>query len=137
MTRILRVFPRRTKATPTDALARVGYPPTPACRIDADEVHISVTFTWDKPLAEDMANFALRSYLPQGHELKAKEIGSEPTPDAFIATMVAVFREVRRVLRDDGVCFINLGDSYGSTYRISLSHAWEKACLLHPVRIRK
>jgi hypothetical protein len=40
------------------------------------------------------------------------EIGSEPTPEAFIKTMVAVFREVRRVLRPDGVVFINLGDSY-------------------------
>ena len=57
--------------------------------------------------------FALRSYLPKGHADKGKEIGSEPTPEAFIATMVAVFREVRRVLRDDGCCFINLGDSYG------------------------
>jgi DNA modification methylase len=57
--------------------------------------------------------FALRSYLPKDHPLKAKEIGSEPTPEAFIQTMVEVFREVRRVLRPDGVCWINLGDSYG------------------------
>jgi len=57
--------------------------------------------------------FALRSYLPAGHPDKAKEIGSEPTPEAFIATMVDVFREVRRVLRDDGVLFLNLGDVYG------------------------
>ncbi|HUU93222.1 MAG TPA: DNA methyltransferase, partial [Phycisphaerae bacterium] len=58
--------------------------------------------------------FALRSYLPKDHPDKAKELGSEPTPEAFIATMVDVFREVRRVLRDDGVCLINLGDSYCS-----------------------
>lgn len=58
--------------------------------------------------------FALRSYLPKGDPLKVHEIGSEPTPEAFIETMVAVFREVRRVLRDDGVCFINLGDSYAT-----------------------
>jgi DNA modification methylase len=58
--------------------------------------------------------FALRSYLPKGDPLKPLEIGSEPTPEAFIQTMVAVFREVRRVLRDDGVCFINLGDSYAT-----------------------
>ena len=54
--------------------------------------------------------FALRSYLPAGHADKGREIGSEPTPEAFIATMVAVFSEVRRVLRPDGVCFVNLGD---------------------------
>ena len=55
--------------------------------------------------------FALRSYLPKDHPLKALEIGSEPTPEAFVQTMVDVFREVRRVLRPDGVCWINLGDS--------------------------
>jgi len=55
--------------------------------------------------------FALRSYLPAGHAAKGLEIGSEPTPEAFIETMVAVFAEVRRVLRDDGVLWMNLGDS--------------------------
>ena len=56
--------------------------------------------------------FALRSYLPDGHPDKDREIGSEPTPEAFLATMVAVFREVWRVLRDDGYMFVNLGDGY-------------------------
>lgn len=42
------------------------------------------------------------------------EIGSEPTPEQFIATMVEVFSEVRHVLRDDGLLFINLGDSYAT-----------------------
>jgi DNA modification methylase len=55
--------------------------------------------------------FALRSYLDADHPGKGHEIGSEPTPDAFVATMVDVFREVRRVLRTDGCCVINLGDS--------------------------
>ena len=40
------------------------------------------------------------------------QLGLEPTPEEFIANMVLVFREVRRVLRDDGVCFMNLGDTY-------------------------
>jgi len=40
------------------------------------------------------------------------QIGLEATPDAFVAEMVAVFREVRRVLRDDGTLWLNLGDSY-------------------------
>lgn len=56
--------------------------------------------------------FALRSYLDKDHPDKGKEIGSEVSPEAFIETMVAVFREVRRVLRDDGCIFVNLGDSY-------------------------
>lgn len=42
----------------------------------------------------------------------AGQIGLEPTPQEFVARMVEVFREVRRVLRKDGVCWVNLGDSY-------------------------
>jgi hypothetical protein len=41
----LRVFPRKTSLTPTDSLAFIGDPPL--FRPDADEVHISITFTWD------------------------------------------------------------------------------------------
>jgi DNA modification methylase len=40
------------------------------------------------------------------------QFGLEPTPDEFVAKLVAVFREVRRVLRDDGTLWVNLGDSY-------------------------
>jgi DNA modification methylase len=43
------------------------------------------------------------------------QIGLEATPDAFVAEIVRVFREVRRVLRDDGTLWMNLGDSYAST----------------------
>lgn len=50
--RIIRVFPRRTKATPDDELAYVG---SPSMFAEADEVHISVSFTWDKPAAERLA----------------------------------------------------------------------------------
>jgi len=39
-------------------------------------------------------------------------LGLEPTIDGFIDNLVAVFDGVRRVLRDDGLCFVNLGDSY-------------------------
>ena len=52
--------------------------------------------------------FGLRDY---GHD---GQIGLEATPDAFVAEMVAVFREVKRVLRDDGTLWLNLGDSYAS-----------------------
>lgn len=44
----------------------------------------------------------------------AGQIGLEPTPEAFVAGMVQVFREVRRVLRDDGTCWLNLGDTYST-----------------------
>ncbi len=56
--------------------------------------------------------WSLRSYLPKDHPLKALELGSEKTPEEFVANLVGVFREVRRVLRDDGVIFVNIGDTY-------------------------
>lgn len=59
--------------------------------------------------------WGLRSYLSDDHPDKHLEIGSEQTPDEFIAVMVETFRAVRRVLRDDGLLFINLGDSYATT----------------------
>lgn len=43
------------------------------------------------------------------------ELGSEPTIDLFIEHLVTVFREVRRVLRSDGTCWVNLGDSYAQS----------------------
>ncbi len=42
------------------------------------------------------------------------QLGLEKTPQEYVENMVAVFREVRRILRDDGTCWLNLGDSYVS-----------------------
>lgn len=53
--------------------------------------------------------FGLRDYGMAG------QIGLEPTPDEFVAKLVAVFREVRRVLTDDGTCWVNMGDSYAAS----------------------
>lgn len=46
-------------------------------------------------------------------------LGLEPTPELYVAHIVEVFREVRMVLRKDGTCWVNLGDSYcgGGNYR--------------------
>ena len=49
--------------------------------------------------------FGLRDY---GH---GGQIGLEATPDQYIAKLVGVFREVRRVLRHDGTLWLNIGDS--------------------------
>lgn len=43
---------------------------------------------------------------------EADQLGLEPTPEAYVARLVAVFRAVRRVLTDDGTLWLNLGDSY-------------------------
>ena len=43
------------------------------------------------------------------------QLGLEPTPEEYVENLVAVFREVRRVLRDDGTVWLNLGDSYAGS----------------------
>jgi len=58
---IARVFPRRTKWTPTDDMAFIGDPPL--YRPDVAEVHVSCTFTWDKPEAERLVA-AWKVYYP-------------------------------------------------------------------------
>ncbi len=52
--------------------------------------------------------WGLRDYGVEG------QIGLEPTPAEFLAKMIAVFQQVRRVLRDDGTCWVNMGDSYAN-----------------------
>ena len=52
--------------------------------------------------------FGLRDYGVEG------QLGAEPTPGEFVEALVRVFREVWRVLRDDGTVWLNLGDSYNA-----------------------
>ncbi len=54
--------------------------------------------------------FRLRDYGVDG------QIGLEASPREFIESLVAVFREVRRVLRDDGTLWVNMGDSYAGSW---------------------
>jgi DNA modification methylase/transcriptional regulator with XRE-family HTH domain len=73
--------------------------------LKADSVHCVVT---------SPPYYALRRYnapdVPYG--AWRGQLGLEPTPELFIEHMVGVFREVKRVLRGDGVAFVNMGDSY-------------------------
>ena len=50
--------------------------------------------------------WGLRDYGVEG------QLGLEPTPELYVENMVEVFREIKRVLKDDGTCWLNLGDSY-------------------------
>jgi DNA modification methylase len=52
--------------------------------------------------------WGLRDYGVEG------QIGLEKTPEEFVARLVAVFAEVRRVLKPEGTCWVNLGDSYAA-----------------------
>ncbi len=52
--------------------------------------------------------FGLRDYGVDG------QIGFEETPEVFVQKLVEIFREVKRVLRDDGTLWLNLGDSYAA-----------------------
>lgn len=70
-------------------------------RLPADSVHCVVT---------SPPYWALRDYRVEG------QIGSEKTPQEFVAKMVQVFREVRRVLHPSGTLWLNLGDTYGPKY---------------------
>ena len=67
--------------------------------------------------------FGLRDYGVDG------QIGLEQTPEEYVTKMVEVFREVRRVLRDDGSLWLNLGDSYGKGKQM-LGIPWKVAFAL-------
>jgi DNA modification methylase len=68
--------------------------------------------TWD---AQELA---ARAYVDTCGKCGATridaQIGLEKTPDEYVARLVEVFREVKRVLRSDGTCWLNLGDSYAA-----------------------
>ena len=67
--------------------------------------------------------FGLRDYGVDG------QIGLEQTQEEYVTKMVEVFREVRRVLRDDGSLWLNLGDSYGKGKQM-LGIPWKVAFAL-------
>jgi DNA modification methylase len=71
----------------------------------------------------------------------SNQLGLEPTPDEYVANMVLVFREVKRVLRDDGTLWLNIGDSYfsdtkgtGGTKKSGLNAKRAEDGSLHPDR---
>lgn len=69
--------------------------------------------------------WGLRDYGHHG------QIGLENTPEEYVARLVAVFRDVRRVLRDDGVLWLNLGDSYANDAKWGGSTGGKHASALH------
>ena len=59
--------------------------------------------------------WGLRSYLPDDHPDKRKEIGLEPTLDLYINHLIEVMSELKRILKRTGVIFWNHGDCYGGS----------------------
>ncbi len=72
--------------------------------------------------------WGLRDYGVDG------QMGLESTPQEYAARMVALFAEVRRVLRDDGTLWLNLGDSYIASPRGKKPGNFEKSTLTNPYR---
>jgi DNA modification methylase len=72
--------------------------------------------------------FGARQYLPDGQSPSDAEIGREQQPEDYVATLVDVFREVHRVLKEDGVLWVNIGDTFWnqSPIRSSAGEAFEK-----------
>lgn len=89
-----------------------------------DHSHGAWRDTRDQQAASIAGASPMRSICARcGAERVDRQIGLEATPDEFVQTMVAVFREVRRVLRDDGTVWLNLGDSYNNRTKVrSSSH---------------
>lgn len=87
--------------------------------------------------------YGLRKYLPDGHADKRFELGNERVPDClgwatghpcgacYVCRLLAVFAECWRVLRDDGVMFLNLGDSYANDGKWGGSTGGKHVSALH------
>ena len=93
------------------------------------------------PLADESVNcvitsppyYGLRNYGVDG------QLGLEQTPDEYVANMVAVFRECKRVLKDDGTLWVNIGDSYASNGEVGQTDdatQWRKGVLENGKRSR-
>ena len=74
--------------------------------LDSASVHCAVT---------SVPYHGLRKYIDDDAPEKPFEIGLEASPSEWVARLVEVFREVKRVLRHDGTLWINCGDSYTSS----------------------
>ena len=84
--------------------------------MDKYQLHIGDALTILKTMPDQYVNcwvtsppyWGLRDYGVDG------QLGLERTPDEYVAKMVEIFREARRVLRDDGTLWLNLGDTYNN-----------------------
>ena len=87
---------------------------------DADCEHIQKKLTHGGEAARPYQEEVKYQYKDVCKKCGAKRIdsqlGLEKTPEEFVENMVKVFREVKRVLKKDGTCWLNLGDSYAGSW---------------------
>ena len=81
-----------------------------ATTLNANAYHIPLADRTVQCAITSPPYWSLRDYGVDG------QIGLEPTTVLYVSHLVAVFREVRRVLKDDGTLWLNLGDSYAGSY---------------------
>jgi len=97
-----------------------------------------------KPSSDGNKQDALREPMGQvcakcGAVRIDNQIGLEQTPDEYIANLVDVFRECKRILRDDGTLWVNIGDSYASNGEVGQTDdatQWRKGVLENGKRSR-
>ena len=77
--------------------------------INGDALHLPIADKTVQCVVTSPPYYGLRDYGVDG------QLGLEQSPEEYVAKMVEVFREVRRVLRDDGTVWLNLGDSYAGS----------------------
>lgn len=100
-----------------DVLAQLKTLPKPYFQRDGFEIYLGDALDVLRQLPDQSVNccvtsppyWGLRNYSVDG------QLGLEPSPKEYVAKLVAVFAEVRRVLRDDGTLWLNLGDSYSGS----------------------
>lgn len=106
--------------------------PSTANNVDWAAGNLILNLDAEKALAaipSDLVHSTITSppYYGQRDYGVAGQIGVEKTPDEYIANLLKIFREVRRVLRQDGTLWLNLGDKYqdgamlGMPWRVALA----------------
>jgi len=117
MNKIIRVFPRKTNATPLDDKVRFG---TPGLFDQADEIHISVTFSWDLERAEQLAE--------QWRLVAPVKIGGPATNNCKGEFMLGMYLKKGYVITSRGCpnkCwFCNVWKKFGDIEELEIKNGW-------------
>jgi DNA modification methylase len=88
----------------------------PDCSHKRDSKQSATTSTGQKALEGAIGDGIYKSECKRcGAQREDQQVGLEETPQEYVESLVKIFREVRRVLKDDGTLWVNLGDSYAGS----------------------